>query len=242
VIHLFTDFGWAGPYVGEMKAVLARELPQMSVIDLMHDAPAFNPRASAYLLAALSRRFQPGDSCLAVVDPGVGDAARRVLMLEVDGVLFVGPDNGLFALLARRANQLRCREVMWRPEEMSSSFHGRDWFAPLVARACKNIETDARDVAHESLVGRDWPDQLAEVIFIDHYGNVVTGLCADKCPRQSAITVAGRELRYAKTFSAVEPGQPFWYENSMGLVEIAVNGAHAADRLGMEIGTPVLCE
>jgi S-adenosylmethionine hydrolase len=73
MIYLFTDFGYHGPYVGEMQALLQRRLTHQQTTNLMHDAPRFNPRASAYLLAALAQQFEYGDICLAVVDPGVGD-------------------------------------------------------------------------------------------------------------------------------------------------------------------------
>src|SRR5688572_23638495 len=102
MIALFTDFGVNGPYVGQMKAVLARAAPGVAVIDLLHDAPAFNPRASAYLLAALAREFAEGAVLLCVVDPGVG-TTRRPLVARLDGRWFVGPDNGLFNVAAAHA-------------------------------------------------------------------------------------------------------------------------------------------
>jgi len=240
MIHLFTDFGWNGPYVGEMKAVLARELPDIAIIDLMHDAPAFNPRAGAYLLAALSRRFCQSELCLAVVDPGVGDDRRRVLLLEADGVRYVGPDNGLFAILAQRAKQCHCREVLWRPAALSHSFHGRDLFAPVVIHEVIGETQETASIEPEALVGMDWPKQLAEVIYIDGYGNAVTGLCAADCSKSAVYMFKNVEIGYAPTFSAVAEGSPFWYENSMGLVEIAANATSAAELLGLQIGSPAV--
>lgn len=237
MIFLYSDFGWAGPYVGEMKAVLARDLSGVGLVDLMHDAPAFNPRASAYLLAALSRRFVAGDLCLAVVDPGVGDAQRRAIMLEADGIRFVGPDNGLFAIVARRADRTQCEEILWRPEECSNSFHGRDIFAPVASRWYRGIPIDSRQVSPDSLVGVEFPAQLAEVIYIDRYGNAVTGISSEQLPSSACLSIAGQRLEHAPTFSCVAAGEMFWYANSMGLVEIAANRANAAERLGLQIGT-----
>src|SRR5690242_11530384 len=102
MIVLFTDFGATGPYVGQVKAVLAREAPAQTVIDLLHDAPALNARASAYLLAALAPSIQGDAAFVAVVDPGVG-TERRALALKADGRWFVGPDNGLLDIVALRA-------------------------------------------------------------------------------------------------------------------------------------------
>lgn len=239
MIYLYTDFGWAGPYVGEMKAVIARAVADADVIDLMHDAPEFNARASAYLLAALARQFHTGDICLAVIDPGVGQAGRRALLLEADGIFYVGPDNGLFAMIARRAGQCHCDEILWQPANCSDSFHGRDIFAPVVTRLQAGRTIETRAVTTASLVGMDFPDQLAEIIYIDHYGNLVTGLDGASLPNQAALTVAGRKLRQARTFSSVAEGDVFWYVNSMGLVEISVNRDNAAERLGLKIGSSV---
>jgi S-adenosylmethionine hydrolase len=242
LINLFTDFGWCGPYVGEMKAVIAREMPQASLVDLMHDAPAFNPKASAYLLAALSRRFIAGDICLGVVDPGVGDSQRRAIIVEADGARYVGPDNGLFALVVRRATQFACQEILWRPATLSESFHGRDVFAPVVSCLQRGVAIEARSIPCESVVGFDYPDQLAEIIYIDHYGNAVTGLNADRYQVQTSFSIQGHQLQHARNFSSVVPGEAFWYANSMGLIEIAANQASARDVLGLSIGTAVLFE
>ena len=102
MIVLFTDFGLAGPYTGQMKAVLRNEAPQTEIIDLFADAPAGNPRAGAYLLAAYAAWFPPGTIFLCVVDPGVG-GQRAPLMIEADRRWYVGPENGLFELVLRRA-------------------------------------------------------------------------------------------------------------------------------------------
>jgi S-adenosylmethionine hydrolase len=236
LIHLFTDFGWNGPYVGEMKAVLARELVQADLVDLMHDAPKFNPRASAYLLAALSQRFVASDICLGVVDPGVGDSNRRAVILDVDGVLYVGPDNGLFAVLIKRAKQVSCREILWRPVTYSHSFHGRDIFAPVVSFLKNGMMIDARTIPAESLYGSDYPKQLPEVIYIDCFGNAVTGLDAGEFNIDTTITFQGRRIKNARTFASVPRGELFWYANSMGLIEIAANQASAAEVAGLSIG------
>jgi S-adenosylmethionine hydrolase len=242
LIYLFSDFGWAGPYVGEMKAVLARDLPSVGLIDLMHDAPAFNPKASAYLLAALSEQFKPGDICLGVIDPGVGDKDRRALIVDADGVQFVGPDNGLFAVLAHRAKQVDCRNVLWQPERLSASFHGRDLFAPTVSRLHRQQEIESDTIFVRSMVGDDYPDQLAEIIYLDHYGNAVTGLSAARYSDLTIVTVRGRQIPYARTFSAATTGELFWYKNSMGLIEVAANQASAQALLGLSVGTAVVCE
>ena len=102
MIVLFTDFGLQGPYTGQMKAVLHQMAPGIAIIDLFADAPAGNPKASAYLLAAYAQWFAAGTTFLCVVDPGVG-GARPPVVVEADGRWYVGPGNGLFELIERRA-------------------------------------------------------------------------------------------------------------------------------------------
>ena len=239
MIVLFTDFGLAGPYSGQMKAVLAAHAPGVPVIDLFADAPAFNPKASAYLLAAHAPWFSAGTVFLGVIDPGVG-GPRSPIAVEADGRWFVGPDNGLFELVIRRAAAVRSWEIIWRPEVLSTSFHGRDLFAPVAAWLA--LGESPRGTLQPNDVGRrhDWPDDLAEIIYIDHYGNAVTGLRAAGLAVHARIGIAGSMLARATTFCDVPPGTPCWYENSSGLAELAVNQGRADRLLGLAIGTRVL--
>jgi S-adenosyl-L-methionine hydrolase (adenosine-forming) len=237
MIVLFTDFGLTGPYVGEMKAVLEQRAPDVPVIDLMHDAPPFDPKASAYLLAALAGSFPAGSIFVCVVDPGVG-SDRAPVILEADGQRFVGPDNGLLAILARRAETLRAHRIAWRGEHLSASFHGRDLFSPVAAMLATN-EPFAREEIRPDAIDRDgWPDELAEVVYIDSFGNAMTGIRAITVPADAVLQAAGRFFPRACTFSDVAPGDAFWYENSSGLAEIAVNCGRA-DGLGLVRGAPI---
>jgi S-adenosyl-L-methionine hydrolase (adenosine-forming) len=102
MIVLFTDFGLEGPYTGQMKAVLHREAPGVSLVDLFVDAPVGNPKASAYLLAAYAAWFSAGTVFLCVVDPGVG-GTRPAIMLEADGRWYVGPGQPSLCCLGRAA-------------------------------------------------------------------------------------------------------------------------------------------
>jgi S-adenosylmethionine hydrolase len=237
VILLFTDFGLAGPYVGAMTAVLRREAPEVPVVDLMADAPAFRPDLAAYLLAALlERSILPGDVLLAVVDPGVG-GSRAPLAARIDGRWLVGPDNGLFEPVLRRARDVAVHEIAWRPELLSASFHGRDLFAPVAARLARGLRHDLAPAAATRFPG--WPDDLPAILYVDHYGNAMTGLRAAGLAPTTTLEAAGSVIRHARTFCEAPPGRPFWYENSMGLVEIALAGGSAAGRLGLAPGDPV---
>jgi S-adenosyl-L-methionine hydrolase (adenosine-forming) len=238
MIILFSDFGHASLYVGQVKSVLHHHAPDVPQIDLLHDAPAFNVKASSHLLAALAPQFPPDSVFLAVVDPGVG-STRDAVMLAADGKWFVGPDNGLLSVLAARANNPRFWHISWRPEILSNSFHGRDLFAPIAALAARG--EFPRDKMEEitSLRVRFGSQDLAEVIYIDHYGNAMSGLRAKLLARDCQLLVKGGRLRRARVFAEVPSGTPLWYENCLGLAEIAVNSGSAAERLDLEIGDTI---
>lgn len=242
MIALFTDFGWQGPYVGQMKAVLARQTAGKPIIDLMHDAPTFNPRAAAYLLPALIHSFTKGTVFLCVVDPGVGSAERKPVIVKADDFWFVGPDNGLFNVVAQRASQLAWWDITWQPDNLSSTFHGRDLFAPVAALLANgkmyNVRED-RNPSERILPG--WEEELAEIIYIDHFGNCMTGLRASSIRADGKIEIANQILSRAETFSQVPEQQPFWFENSCGLVELAMNKANISKKLGLAEGNKFDC-
>lgn len=238
MIVLFTDFGLAGPYTGQVKAVLYRTAPGVPVVELFADAPAAKPKPAAYLLAAYGVWFPPGTVFLAVIDPGVG-SPRSPVIVEAQGRWYVGPDNGLFELVMRRDAGARSWEILWRPETLSASFHGRDLFAPVAGWLARG-EGPAHE-PRDPKIGRhaDWPDDLPEVVYIDGYGNAITGLRAELLSKGTRLAAAGRVLTRARTFSDVLAGSAFWYENSNGLAEIAVNAGRAADALQLAIGSPI---
>jgi hypothetical protein len=237
VIFLFTDFGAADIYVGQVKAVLQSQAPKEAVIDLLHDAPAFNVRAGAHLLAALAVRLPRGSVTVAVVDPGVGGPRAPVAVLA-DGRWYVGPDNGLISVAAARAKGSAAWSIGWRPADLSASFHGRDLFAPVAALLTKGNRKAAK-LRKAALAVRFGADDLPEIIYVDHFGNLVTGLRAGAVAQGRTLVVGGRAISRARVYSEVKPGAVFWHENSLGLVEIAVHAGNAAAALGARIGQAV---
>ena len=236
MIALLTDYGLHGPYLGQVEAVLHRLLPTEKVINLLADAPRNNPRASAYLLAAFSRAFaaDPETIFFSVVDPGVGGFRDQPVVIKANGYWYLGPDNGLFDLVCRRSTKVQCWSLDWRPETLSASFHGRDLYAPAAAMIRNN------DIPGETIVREDrhgWPDDLNEIVYIDHFGNCMTGVRAGMLDTARVIQMNGNTVPYADTFSSVPQGSAFWYGNSQGLIEIAVNGGSAAEQLNLETGT-----
>ena len=238
LIVLFTDFGLEGPYTGQVKTVLHQIAPGVPVIDLFADLPPVKPQPASYLLAAYGGWFPAGTVILAVVDPGVG-GERAAVVVEADSRWYVGPDNGLLEIVTRRADHARTWEISAPPEAISASFHGRDLFAPAAGLLARG-DPPAGRLRPEGILRRpDWPDDLPEVVYIDRFGNAITGLRAALIPERARLAAAGRVLARRRTFSDVPAGEAFWYENSNGLAEIAVNSGRADVALGLAVGRPV---
>lgn len=239
MIYLFTDFGSHDIYSGQVKAALLRGLPIAVIVDLLHDVPDQNVLAGAHLLAALSRSLPDQEAVfLTVVDPGVGGMRRPVVLLA-DDRWYVGPDNGLLSVVRQRSEQWRIWEIVWRPQALSATFHGRDLFAPIAAMLASGARWEGALQEVSGLEVELDATDLQQVIYIDHYGNAMTGIRQDVLPCDAKLTVSGHELIYAPMFSAVPAGGLFWYENSLGLVEIAGNCCRAADLLGLAVGATV---
>lgn len=236
-IFLYTDYGSRGPYVGLVHAALRRAGYHGDIVDLQHDAPAFNPQAAGALLAA-QLRYLPQDVVLiAVIDPGVG-GDRGGLVVKLPGMRLVGPDNGLLAPLLDKAGYIG--RIDWQPESMSASFHGRDWFAPVGARLANDEVVELTRVSPQECVGYGTGTAIHRVIYRDAFGNAMTGIEAAEMEGKRLIRTGSTVLGRARTFGDVPRGEAFWYCNSLGLVEVAVNQGSAVAKLRLQIGDPVV--
>ncbi|WP_018507860.1 SAM hydrolase/SAM-dependent halogenase family protein [Thiobacillus thioparus] len=236
MIVLFTDFGTRDPYVGQVKARLAEHAATQQVVDLLHEAPDFNPHAGAHLLAAFASVFPPGCTFLAVVDPGVGTPRHAVVVLA-GGRWFVGPDNGLLSVIAARHADARLWRIIWKPEGVSPTFHGRDLFAPIAADIARGDFPADRLALIDALDVEFDAGDLARVIYIDHYGNAWTGVRG--VPQNAHVSVAGERFQHGESFGLVGKGEGFWFINSVGLLELAVNRGSAATTYGLAVGDPI---
>ena len=235
MIALFTDFGLEGPYLGQVQAVLHQQAPGIPVINLFSDLVPFEIQGAASLLPAYAKAFPPASVFLCVVDPGVG-SARPGAVVKADGRWYVGPNEGLFAMLARQSGQLECWQLA-EPEGVSTSFHGRDVFAPVAAQLARGGKVPGMSASISSLEQPDWPDDLYQVVYIDRFGNAMTGVRATAIAAGVPLEVNEQAVNMARTFSDVTPGGAFWYENANGLVEFAVNRGRADAVLGLKAGT-----
>jgi S-adenosylmethionine hydrolase len=235
LVTLTTDFGTGSPYVAAMKAVLLGSCPQVGLVDVGHQVPAFDVIQGAFVLWAGTRHFRPGAVHLAVIDPGVG-GSRRPVAFALAGSWYVGPDNGLFGLVLAEAGEPPAEAVeLDRPAGASATFEGRDVFAPAAAAlACGSALASLGSPLGSDL--QTLPVSGPAVIWVDNFGNLVTNLR----PPVAGLRINGHPiLTTAHTFAEGPPGEAFLYVGSMGLIEIGIDQARADAALGAGPGTPI---
>lgn len=255
ILTLLTDFGLRDPYVASMKGVIAGIAPQAQVIDLTHQIPPQDIAAARYGLMCVSGDFPQGTVHVAVVDPGVGGSRRGVAIQISEGYL-VGPDNGLFSGVLQRSSPLAAvaltRVDYWRTPDPSSTFHGRDIFAPVAAHLANGLSIDrlGDPIPVESLVPLPIPAVQTtptglhgSIQYIDRFGNLVTTIPAERVQGRSwQIQVRGLVIPSGQTFGTVAVGERVGLIGSQGWVEIAVNQGNAQEHLGLGVGDPIQLE
>ena len=253
IITLTTDFGLKGPFVGVMKGAILSRLPGAQIVDLTHEIPVHWPIEAGFWLARSYRYFPAGTVHVAVVDPGVG-TTRSIIAGEHAGHLFLGPDNGLLppVLGSRPARCHRLSEA-WRQQQgwpsPSSTFHGRDIFAPLAAElAAGRVRIEDLGPAAGELIPslQEEPEASAHevrgtVVAIDNFGNLITNVDAALIAgfRKAEVLAGGRRLALRRTYGDAPPGELLALINSFGVLEIARAEGSAADALGLGRGAPV---
>src|SRR5438445_6617769 len=254
IITLTTDFG-PGAYVGAMKGAILSINPDLTIVDLDHLVRAHDVRHGAYVLYA-AVPYYPFAVHVGVVDPGVG-TKRRAIVCVCEGVLLVGPDNGLLIPAAKRLGLKEVREItnrkLGRPE-LSDTFHGRDLFAPVAARLLSGTKVKDVGATIRDFVDLDFgaPKKRkggfdAGVITYDRFGNVVTNIpqpLAEKAwsfGDRLALTVGGYEMTvpFVRTYALVAPRDLLATLSSSGFLEISRREASAADQLEATPGMPV---
>lgn len=255
IITLTTDFGLKDPYVAEMKAVILSISPEATIVDVSHEIEKFNTKMGAYILACVSPFFPKGTIHLTIVDPGVG-TSRQPIMLQTRHSFFIGPDNGVLTLAARKDGIIEIRKIS-NPKlimrNASNTFHGRDVFAPAAAYLAN--ETPVKDFGPRiskivtlpfALVVRKEGMIMGEAIYIDEFGNIVTNLTKDHLANritESDIDVRigkiKRTLRFCEAYGDVALGKPLVLVGSHGFLEVAINQGDASRKFKTKIGDKV---
>jgi S-adenosylmethionine hydrolase len=253
LITLTTDFGLVDPFVGILKGVIASRAPGVVTIDITHGIPPQDVLAGALVLRHAVPFFPPGTVHLAVVDPGVG-SARRALCVETDTALLVAPDNGLLSLVApapavRRIVELTEERFFLTPR--STTFHGRDVFAPVAAAVATGTDLDDLGPRRPDLQRLAVPEPTrrgsafhGQIIYVDRFGNLVTNLPGRTFP-PGPVSISIGQVRIrgvSPSYAAVARDTPVAVVNSWDLLEIAVRDGSARERFGVGVGEPVIVE
>ena len=254
VIALLTDFGTRDHYAGTMKGVALGICPDATLVDITHGIAAHDVLGAALELAAAYRYFPPGTIFLVVVDPGVG-SARRGIAAEAGHYRFVAPDNGVLTAVLdeqppRRVVELTERKYA-RPT-VSRTFEGRDRFAPAAAWLAKGIDLAALGRSAGGIQRLEIPTPAAgdgriegEVLRVDRFGNLITNIDRKAFEKLAAggpldIRIGPHQVsRVVSTYADAGPGDLCALFGSTDHLEVAVNGASAAEALDLRRGAAV---
>ena len=261
VIALMTDFGMGDGDVGVMKGVIAGITSDAHIIDITHNVAPQNVPSGAWILASAYRYFPKNTVYVCVVDPSVG-SNRKAIAVHAGDWYFVGPDNGLFSyVIAEQPTHaaILLSNSAYHLPHISSTFHGRDIFAPVGAYLARGLA----EIFHELGTPLD-PKTLqrldvgpatrreaaidAHIVHVDNFGNLVTSIPLTLVPElftapQVSIVFPNKgvmvEQRRRFFVDGPNDGQPFIYGDSSGYVGIAVRNGNAAKALGVGFGANI---
>ncbi|ADD08977.1 S-adenosyl-l-methionine hydroxide adenosyltransferase family protein [Candidatus Aciduliprofundum boonei] len=235
MITLTTDFGYKDHYVGVMKGVILKINPHAKIVDITHNVERHSIRHAAYVLNAILPYFPPAVHVF-VVDPGVG-TERKGIAAKIENSWYVGPDNGILTYVAHKVSEVY--ELQIEPE--STTFHGRDVFAPAAAYIdMGNFEilkkTENFEIFEYRKAARNENRINCEVIHIDHFGNVITNVPKEMVKDAKGIEVIGKTVRFLPSYGHAKKGELIALVNSENFLEFAVNQGDASKRLALEVG------
>lgn len=252
MITLTSDFGLKDPYVAEMKGVILSINPNANIIDITHGVEKFDIRMGAFMLASAAPYFPKGSVHLAVVDPSVG-TERRAILVQTKQSFFVGPDNGLLMLAAQNQGIEHTYELTnpkFMLPKVSSTFHGRDVFAPVAAHLDMGVKPsefgpEINDAATPefSSVKRRSGSLIGEVLHVDDFGNVITNINQKEMAQAKTVNVKlqnlSLNLTFGKTYAQAKPQEPIALIGSHGFLEIALNQDSAAEKFHATAGDKI---
>ena len=260
-VCFLSDFGLADDFVGTCKGVIARIASGAQIIDLTHDVPGFDTSAGAETLKH-AVRYMPDDTVyLAVVDPGVGTERRGLALRTGSGACLVGPDNGLLIpasdSLGGATEAVALTNSQYHMQPVSTTFHGRDIFAPAAAYLSSGTELSALGdyVDAAGLEGFDLPGVETEdgklsvrVISLDRYGNARLSMMQEdlRLPYGSSLEVdvgdGNMPVKYVDTFGSAKAGELMLVPDSHWRISLAINKGSARHALALKVGDIIRLE
>jgi S-adenosyl-L-methionine hydrolase (adenosine-forming) len=257
LITLTTDFGYKDPFVGIMKGVILTINPSVRIVDVTHDISPQNISEAAFALEMSFRSFPHNTIHVAVVDPGVG-SERRPLLVVTDNHYFIGPDNGIFSGVYAMSERLEVYHLTaghYFLPERSSTFDGRDVFAPVAAWFSKGIDVEKFGDRISDYVTIPLPFSKitdkniieGEVVHIDRFGNLMTNIDTQKIQILSGnytgnnlrVVIKGMEAPIREYYSEGEDNKLYSLINSFGYLELFVNGGSSSANFGIIAGEKV---
>jgi S-adenosyl-L-methionine hydrolase (adenosine-forming) len=256
IVTLLTDFTDDDGYPAVMKGVMLSIAPDIHIVDLSHSIPPRNVLLAALLLGRCAPFFPNGTLHLCVVDPGVG-TQRRGIIAQLGGMFFIGPDNGLMTIVYHRAlaekDPIRIFSLdnpAYRLDPVSSTFHGRDIFAPAAAHFLKGtpLENFGEQVTDPILLNILEPQKTAsgwkgEILYIDAFGNLGTNIRAEHLAKEEKthIIIAGQTVSgLLKTFGEGKQGDLVAIIDSSGYLSVCLVNGSAKQVLGAQTGDSAL--
>lgn len=272
IITLTTDFGTADAYVASMKGVILSLNPQATIVDITHDVEPQNILQAAFVLNTACRYFPEGTIHVAVVDPGVG-SRRKAIILKSNMALFVAPDNGLLSYIidehgrlhGKAARQLSSTaELRHLPHGLeavaltnqeywlhpvSSTFHGRDIFAPVAAHLSLGVEAnkfgEKLQQVHAFAIPHPYKNAKGEtvgrVLHVDRFGNLVTNIRSDDLLSKAVVYVGRHRINGVSGFYA-HASRLAAVTGSSGYMEISMKNGSAAEFLRANVGHEIRLE
>jgi S-adenosylmethionine hydrolase len=251
VVAFLSDFGLRDSYVAEVKAKLLEAEPVPLIVDITHEVSPHLPLAGAFHLLRAYRHFPRGTIFLAIVDPGVG-SARDALVVEAGGYLFVGPGNGVLRWAVddavARTRTAAVVRTLALDHGASTTFHGRDVFAPAIVSWLRNRRAFANRPEGQ-LGGTPFPraevrDGRAYGVLLheDHFGNLVTNIPGSMAVVGGRVAHRSVPLRVVETYAAIPSGELGVLVSSHGFWEIAARETSAATQLKVKLGHGVELE
>jgi hypothetical protein len=254
IVTLTTDFGTRDPYAGVMKAMVLTANPDARLVDITHEIPARDIVIAAFTLARAYEYFPAGTIHVAVVDPEVGEKRKSIAVLT-QNYIFVGPDNGVFTMVLQREKSIEIREIKNSPfiaERISSTFHGRDVFAPCAGhlsagRLFTDIGPELKQIRYLKYpkVAQNGNILAGEIVSVDSFGNMITNISEHTF--RSFVGKRRFEIFFAterfdaimRHYSDASPGTSLLLFGSSGHLEISMNSGNAEEYFMTSTGSAV---
>jgi len=258
IITLTTDFGIKDWFVGSMKGIILKINPQANIVDISHSISDFNIKEAAFIIKNFYRHFPLNTIHCIVVDPGVG-SNRKIIIVQTESYYFVAPDNGILSYILAEEKILKIIEVSspkYIFETVSSTFHGRDIFAPVSANLSKNINIKEFGPAIKKIKNLPISSPIfgkekikGNIVFIDKFGNIILNISLQnlkehiKIPNNGSLKLKiGSKtypLRIVKSYSSGKEKELLLLEGSSNFLEIAIKEHSAKDLLKINSKTTI---